>query len=64
MSMRVLLVLCLLLGGCHGTLVKTLEQRQIASCIYWSSPFGHGVTSTGGVPLSACLSVACPCALR
>lgn len=62
--MRWLLLLALLLcTGCHGQLVDALEQRQVASCVWFSTPFGHGVTATGGVPLATCLSVPCPCAL-
>lgn len=59
-----LLLLALLLAGCHGALVDALEQRQVASCVWFSTPFARGVSSTGGQPLSACLSVPCPCALR
>lgn len=59
-----LVALALLLAGCHGALVGALEQRQVASCVWWKSPFAHGVTSTGGMPLDACLRVPCPCALR
>jgi hypothetical protein len=60
----VLVLALLLCGGCTGALVQALEERQAASCLYWSTPFGRGVTSTGGVPLERCLSVPCPCALR
>ena len=54
-----LLLLALLLAGCHGALVDALEQRQVASCVWWSGPFGRGVTATGGVPLATCLHVPC-----
>lgn len=57
------LLLALLCTGCHGALVDALEQRQVASCVWWSGPFGRGVTATGGVPLATCLSVQCPCQL-
>jgi hypothetical protein len=62
--MPALLLLALLVGGCTGSLVGALEERQVASCLYWSTPFGRGVTSTGGVPLERCLSEPCPCQLR
>jgi hypothetical protein len=62
--MRLMLLLALLLGGCHGQLVQALEERQAASCLWWRSPFGSGVTATGGVPLERCLAVPCPCQLR
>lgn len=52
-------LLALALTGCAGPLVAALEERQAASCIYWHSPFGHGVTSTGGVPLAQCLADPC-----
>jgi hypothetical protein len=62
--MAVLLCLVLLCGGCTGALVQALEEREVASCLWWSTPFGRGVTSTGGVPLATCLAVPCPCQLR
>ena len=58
------LLLALLLAGCTGALVNALEQREVASCVWWTSPFARGVSSTGGQPLSACLALPCPCALR
>jgi hypothetical protein len=59
-----LLLACLLTGGCTGALVQALEEREAASCIWWSTPFGHGVTSTAGTPLAQCLALPCPCQLR
>jgi hypothetical protein len=58
-SITWLLLLCLLLGGCTGALVRALEERQVASCIWWHSQFGtvRGVTATGGVPVAQCLAV-------
>lgn len=56
---RALLLLALLCGGCTGQLVDALAQRQVASCVWWSGPFGRGVTATGGVPLATCLQVPC-----
>lgn len=63
--MRALVFLCLLLTGCTSQLVDALEERQVASCIWWSGALtgARGVTATGGVPLATCLSVPCPCAL-
>lgn len=60
-----LLLLGLLLTGCHGALVDALEQRQVQSCLWFRGPLGggYGVTSTGGIPLATCLAVPCPCAL-
>lgn len=52
-------LLALLLTGCHGQLVAALEERQVASCIWYSSPFGHGVTATGTATLAQCLAVPC-----
>lgn len=58
--MPVLLVLLALLSsGCHGQLVAALEERQVQSCVWWSNPFGRGVTSTGGLPLQTCLAQPC-----
>jgi hypothetical protein len=58
--MRLVLLLCVLLTGCHGQLVQALEERQVASCIWWSVPWGgHGVTATGGATLATCLAVPC-----
>jgi hypothetical protein len=62
--MPTLVLLALLVGGCTGPIVQALEERQAASCLWWSTPFGRGVTSTGGVPLAQCLAVPCPCQLR
>lgn len=58
--MPLLLLLALLCGGCTGQLVAVLEQRQIASCIWWAGPLhGRGVTATGGATLAQCLAVPC-----
>lgn len=57
--MTAVLLLALLLAGCHGALVHALEQRQLSSCVWWSGPFARGVTSTGGMPLERCLQVPC-----
>ena len=56
--MAVLLLLALLLSGCHGQLVAALDARQAASCIWWSGPLGfsRGVTATGGVTMAQCLA--------
>ena len=64
--LRLLALFCLLTGGCTGVLVHALEERQVASCVWWSTgPFGtRGVSATGGMPLAECLKVPCPCALR
>lgn len=51
-----LLLLALLLCGCHGQLIAALEQRQVASCIWWSNPLSRGVTATGGMDVRACLA--------
>ena len=49
-------VLLLLLTGCHGQLVDALAQRQITSCIWWTTPLGgRGISATGGADLAACL---------
>jgi len=59
---RVLLVGLLLLTGCTGRLVEALNERQIASCVWWESrPFSgvRGVTATGGADLATCLAVPC-----
>lgn len=62
--MTVLVLLALVCAGCTGWLVEGLEQRDIASCVWWTGPLGgHGVTATGGVPLQTCLNVPCPCQL-
>jgi hypothetical protein len=53
--MAALLLLALLVAGCHGQLLNALEERQAASCLWWSSPFGRGVTATGGVTIEQCL---------
>lgn len=60
----VLLLLVLLASGCTGQLVAALEQRELASCVWWTTPFARGVSATGGQKLSDCLQVPCPCALR
>lgn len=57
--MRVLLLLCVVLGGCTGALVQALEERQAASCVYWRTPWASGVTSTAGTPIERCLAVPC-----
>ena len=59
--MKVLLLLTVFCTGCHGQLVAALEDRQVQSCIYWHGGLlsGHGVTATGGVPLSLCLAQPC-----
>ena len=51
-----LLAMLLLCVGCHGQLIEALNQRQVASCVWWNSPFGRGVSATGGMPLQACLA--------
>ena len=59
--MRLVLLLAVLLTGCHAPLIATLERRQVASCVWWSGPFGfgRGVSATGGMPLAECLKVPC-----
>jgi hypothetical protein len=59
--MAALLLLCLLLAGCHGALVDALETRHVASCIWFTGPLGmsHVVTATGGMSLQECLAVPC-----
>jgi hypothetical protein len=60
--MAALLLLCLLLAGCHGALVDALQERQVASCIWWETqPFksARGITATGGASLETCLAVQC-----
>lgn len=55
-----LLLAALLCSGCHGALVQALDERQAASCVWWSVPWGaRGVTATGGAALSTCLAVPC-----
>ena len=36
-----LLLLTLLCLGCHGQLVAALEERQVASCVWWSDPLAE-----------------------
>jgi hypothetical protein len=59
--MPLLLLLCVLLSGCHGALIDALERRQVASCVWWDGPFGlsKGVTATGGIAIETCLAVPC-----
>lgn len=58
-SFGVLLLLVALLTGCHGALVAALEQRQVASCVWFSTPLGHGVSATGGLAIERCLADPC-----
>ena len=53
-----LLLVLLCCAGCHGQLVHALEERHIASCIWWHGPLGssRGVTATGGMDVRACLA--------
>lgn len=58
--MTVLLVVAILLGGCHGAMIDAMQERQIASCWWWRGPLGgHGVTATGGIDIRTCLQVPC-----
>ena len=60
--MRGLCVLLLLLTGCTGALIDALNERQAASCIWWSTGplgFSRGVTATGGVDIRECIAVPC-----
>lgn len=55
------LILALALSGCSGfaSMMASLNERQVTSCIFWD---GHasaylsvkGVTATGGATLEAC----------
>ena len=55
-----LLALCLC-TGCTGALVDALEQRQVASCIWWNSTLtgARSISATGGVDIRECLAVPC-----
>jgi uncharacterized membrane protein len=54
-----LLLAGLLLGGCTGTLVDRLNERQVQSCVWWHTMWGtaRGVTATGGTDINVCLRV-------
>jgi hypothetical protein len=60
--MPALLLVCLLLAGCHGVLIDSLQERGIQSCVFWETqPFksAHGITATGGIPIETCLAIQC-----
>lgn len=56
-----LVLLTLLSSGCHGQLVETLNQRHVASCVWWNSALtgARSVSATGGADLATCLAVPC-----
>jgi len=57
-----LLLVCLLLSGCHGQLIDALNERNVHSCVWWETqPFksARGITATGGASLETCLAVPC-----
>ena len=55
------LVLALLCAGCTGVLIDALEQRHVASCVWWNSAItgARSVSATGGADLAVCLAVPC-----
>jgi hypothetical protein len=59
--MRLVCLLAVLLTGCHGQVIDALEQRQVQSCVWWTTPIlgTRGVSATGGLPLATCLAVPC-----
>ena len=57
----VLLLALLLCTGCHGQVIDSLNQRHIASCVWWNSAItgARSVSATGGADLATCLAVPC-----
>jgi hypothetical protein len=51
----------LLLSGCHGMMVDSLNQRHIQSCVWWQSGITglRSVSATGGVDIQTCLTTPC-----
>jgi hypothetical protein len=58
---RLCLLAMLLLTGCQGMLIDAMEERHVASCIWWNSALtgARSVSATGGVDIRECLSVPC-----
>jgi hypothetical protein len=55
-----LLLLGLLLTGCHGELAARLNERNITSCVWWSTPLGtRGLTATGHATIESCTHIPC-----
>lgn len=54
------LVVCLCMG-CTGWLIDALEERNVASCVWWNSAItgARSVSATGGATLAECLAVPC-----
>lgn len=59
--LTLLCALALLLSGCTGTIVDSLQERHISSCVFWSTPLAsaRGVTATGNATVEQCLAVPC-----
>jgi hypothetical protein len=58
--MAALLLLCLLLAGCHGELAARLNERHVTSCVWWVTPLGtRGLTATGQATIETCMQVPC-----
>lgn len=56
-----LIAILMLLQGCAGQLIDSLESRGVKSCVWWNSGVTglRSVSATGGVSVQDCLAAPC-----